>query len=225
MNKTISINLGSIFFHIDEIAFNKLKSYLDDIKLYLHNEESKDEIINDIEVRIAEIFMEERQDEQQVISVEVVEKVIKIMGNPEDYRVDDTTDYQDFSKENYKSYRKLYRDKDTSILGGVSAGFGHYFRIDAIWIRVLFILMGIFSAGTGVIIYIACWLLIPPALTTSEKLAMRGKPINFSNIEQKVKENYEKFTQKMDDIDYEKYKAQTKSGAQKLGSSLKPEPR
>ncbi len=220
MNKTISINLGSIFFHIDEIAFNKLKSYLDDIKLYLHNEESKDEIINDIEVRIAEIFMEERQDEQQVISVEVVEKVIKIMGNPEDYRVDDTTDYQDFSKENYKSYRKLYRDKDTSILGGVSAGFGHYFRIDAIWIRVIFILMGIFSAGTGVIIYIACWLLIPPALTTSEKLAMRGKPINFSNIERKVKENYEKFTQKMDDIDYEKYKAQTKSGAQKLGSSL-----
>lgn len=217
MNKTISINLGSIFFHIDEIAFAKLKSYLDDIKLYLNNEESKDEIISDIEARIAEIFVNERIDEQQVISVANVEKVIGIMGNPEDYKVDDT-DYE--THQNYKSYRKLYRDVDAKIIGGVSAGFGHYFRIDAIWIRVLFILFAVFSGGTGLIIYVACWLLIQPALTTSEKLAMRGEEINFSNIERKVKENYDKFAKKVDDIDYEKYKAQTKSGAQKLGNGL-----
>ncbi len=216
MNKTISINLGSIFFHIDEVAFNKLKSYLDDIKLYLHQEESKDEIINDIETRIAEIFMNEREDAQQVISIEVVEKVIKIMGNPEDYRVDGDSNYDNHST-NHKTNRKLYRDQDAKVLGGISAGFGHYFKIDAIWLRILFVLLTIITSGSFILVYIACWLLIPPALTTSEKLAMQGEEINLSNIEKKVKENYNKFAQKVDDIDYEKYKAQTKNSAQKVG--------
>jgi len=89
MNKTVTINLASILFHIDEEAYNTLNNYLEAIKKSLANEEGKEEIIADIEARIAEIFNEKKQFEQQVINLTDVDDVISIMGQPEDYAVDE----------------------------------------------------------------------------------------------------------------------------------------
>lgn len=216
MNKTINISLGNIYFYVDEFAFQKLNRYLKEIESYLANEESRDEIINDIESRIAEIFNNFREDATQVINMHHVDEMIKIMGNPEDYQVED--DYETYSKR--KSTRSLYRDVDNSTLAGVCAGLAHYFSINPIWSRILFIILGITTLGTTVLVYIILWILIPPAITTAEKLAMKGEEINISNIEKKVKENYEKFTQKFGDIDYEKYKEQTQQGARKAGQGF-----
>lgn len=216
MNKTINISLGNIFFHVDEHAFYKLERYLKDIKAYLANEESRDEIIQDIESRIAELFNELRENSTQVISMYHVGEMIKIMGNPEDYQVDEQEPPQEKSKQD----RQLYRDIDNQYIAGVSSGLAHYFSIDPLWARILFIILGVSTLGTTALVYIILWILIPPALTTAEKLAMRGEKINVSNIEKKVKENYEKFTNKFGDIDYEKYKEETQKGVEKASKGF-----
>ncbi|MDN6280726.1 MAG: PspC domain-containing protein [Psychroflexus sp.] len=216
MNKTINISLGNIFFHVDEHAFYKLERYLKDIKAYLANEESRDEIIQDIELRIAELFNELRENPTQVIRMYHVDEMIKIMGNPEDYQIDD----QAPPKEKSKQDRQLYRDIDNQYIAGVSSGLAHYFSIDPLWARILFIIIGVSTLGTTVLVYIILWILIPPALTTAEKLAMRGEKINVSNIEKKVKENYEKFTNKFGDIDYEKYKEETQKSVEKASKGF-----
>ena len=190
MNKTVSINLAGSFFHIDEDAYQKLQNYFEAIKASLHNTEEASEIIADIEGRVSELFSERIKTNQQVISNKEVDEIISIMGQPEDYKIDEEP-FEDTSN-NEKSdsqKRRLFRDRDNSYIGGVSSGFGYYFGIDPLIIRLLWVLL-IFGAGTGLLLYIILWILIPAANTTAEKLSMMGKPINITNIEKKVKEEF-----------------------------------
>lgn len=222
MNKTISINLGGFFFHIDEDAYQKLTRYFDAVKRSL-SPEGRDEIIKDIESRIAELFQERLKNENQVIGLKEVDEVIAIMGQPEDYRIDEDEAYSS-SKSTFTTSssrtRKLYRDRDNSILGGVAAGFGHYFGIDPLWVRILFIISPFISFGTSLLIYLILWILIPEALTTSQKLEMRGQPINISNIEKKVKEGIGEISDKINNIDHEKVANTAKSGANQIATTL-----
>jgi phage shock protein PspC (stress-responsive transcriptional regulator) len=203
MNKTVNINLAGIFFHIDEDAYLKLQRYLEAIKRSFTDSQGRSEIIADIEARIAELFNERVQNEKQVIRIKEVDDVISIMGQPEDYLVDDEI-FEDEPKSSYqrstnsKPSKKLYRDTDNSYVGGVSSGLGHYFGIDAIWIRLIWIIL-IFGAGTGVLLYILLWILVPEAKTTSEKLTMTGEPVNISNIEKKIKDGFESVSQTVSD--------------------------
>ena len=89
MKKTVNINLAGTFFHIDEDAFGKLSRYLDAIKKSLSDPQGKDEIIRDIEARISELFSEKIESSSQVISTKELDEVIAVMGQPEDYRVDE----------------------------------------------------------------------------------------------------------------------------------------
>lgn len=222
MNKTISINLGGFFFHIDEDAYQKLTRYFDAVKRSL-SPEGKDEIIKDIESRIAELFQERLKNEKQVVSVVEVDEVIAIMGQPEDYRIDEDNNYnQQSSYSNYTSYskpRKLYRDKDNSMLGGVLSGLGHYIGVDPLWLRIIMVIL-FFGFGTGLLIYIFMWILVPEAVTTSQKLEMRGEPINISNIEKKVKEGFDEITGKINNIDHQKIANNARSGANQVVSTL-----
>ena len=223
MNKTISINLGGFFFHIDEDAYQKLTRYFDAVKRSL-SPEGRDEIINDIESRIAELFQERLKNESQVISLKEIDEVITIMGQPEDYKIDEETTYSSFSQSNSKSSnsksRRLYRDKDNAILGGVASGFGHYFNIDPLWIRILFIISPFISFGTSLVIYLILWILIPEALTTSQKLEMKGEPINISNIEKKVKEGIDDIASKINNLDHQKISNTAKTGVSQIGNTL-----
>ena len=128
MNKTVSINLAGSFFHIDEDAYQKLQNYFEAIKTSLHNTEGASEIITDIEGRVAELFSERIKSSQQVVSNKEVDEIISVMGQPEDYKIDEEP-FEETPK-NDKSYsqkRRLFRDVDNSYIGGVSSGFGYYF--------------------------------------------------------------------------------------------------
>ncbi|MDQ7917735.1 PspC domain-containing protein [Mesonia sp. MT50] len=226
MNKTVNINLAGVFFHIDEDAFLKLNDYLNAIKKSFTDAQGREEIIQDIEARIAELFSEKIKSEKQVVSIYEVEAVIEIMGQPEDYRVDDDIFEDEEPKsgssnttENKKT-KKLYRDREHSYIAGVSSGLGHYLHIDAIWVRILFVLLTIISSGSFAIVYIIFWIIVPEALTTSEKLEMKGEPINISNIEKKVKEGFDTVSDKFRDVDYKKYTQKANQGSSQFFQSL-----
>lgn len=222
MNKTTSINLGGFFFHIDEDAYNKLSSYLQAVKRSL-SPEGRDEIIKDIESRIAELAQEKLGTTKQVISLADVDAIISIMGQPEDYKIDDNeptkATYQSTQDYTYYTSKKLYRDKDNALLGGVIAGLSHYFGVEAIWLRIIFILSMFLSFGTTVVVYFLLWILLPEAITTSQKLEMKGQPITISNIEKKVKEGFNEITDKINNLDHQKIADNAKYGAQKIGST------
>ena len=231
MNKTININLGGIFFHIDENAYQKLKSYLDAIRRSLSDDpKGRDEIITDIESRIGELLSNKVKDVRQVINEEDIDEVIEVMGKPEDYMVDDELFTDDFGSGSQKRTRKLYRDGSDRFLGGVSSGIAHYLNVDVIWIRLAW-LVAAFGFGFGFIVYPLLWILLPEATTTAEKLEMMGEPVNISNIEKKirdeiteassrVKSGIEEVSDKVKNADYKKYREKAKSGSQDLVDTL-----
>ena len=222
MNKTVNINLAGIFFHIDEDAYAKLQHYLDAIKRSFTNTQGKEEIIADIEARIAELFNEKKKEDRQVIGIKEVEEVIAIMGQPEDYMVDEEIfeDEPVYTKATKSSGKQLFRDTEHSYVGGVSSGLGHYLGIDFIWVRILWILLTIFSSCAFILIYIALWIFVPEAKTTADKLAMRGEEVTISNIEKKIREGFDNVTGKVKDVDYQKYGNQAKNGANSAATAI-----
>jgi phage shock protein PspC (stress-responsive transcriptional regulator) len=217
MNKTTSINLGGYFFHIDEDAFRKLSNYFDAVRSSL-SPDGREEIINDIESRISELFTEKLGSTKQVIGLKEVDDIITIMGQPEDYKIEDESPKNDFQS-NYTStgsIKKLYRDKENSFLGGVLSGLGHYFNVDPLWLRIIMVILG----GAGLVIYIILWILIPEAVTTSQKLEMKGEPINISNIEKKVKEGFNEISEKFSNLDHDKMAKNAKNGAERIGNTI-----
>lgn len=201
MNKTININLGGYFFHIDETAYQKLRRYLDAISKSLSDDpQGKNEIIADIEARISELLSEKITEARQVVNEQDISNIIKIMGEPEDYEENETgyTDNSSSYQRKKTSNRKLYRDGDDKFLGGVAAGVGHYLGIDAIWLRLLLIAL-FFSAGFGFLIYIILWVLLPEATTTAEKLEMEGEHVTIDNIEKKIREEFSAIKETLED--------------------------
>ncbi|NOR27985.1 MAG: PspC domain-containing protein [Lutibacter sp.] len=201
MNKTININLGGIFFHIDEIAYKKLKLYLDAIRRSLSDDpQGRDEIINDIELRIGELLSERVKDERQVVNENDIDEITKIMGKPEDYLVDEEMFDDEQPKYRTKSSsKKLFRDGEDKFLGGVSSGLAHYFGIDSLWVRLAWVVFVIAGFGVGIPIYILLWILIPEAESTAEKLQMKGESVNISNIERKIREEFQDVTSRVKD--------------------------
>lgn len=221
MNKTVNINLGGMFFHIDEEAYQKLSRYFEAIKRSLTNSNGQDEIIKDIEMRIAELFAEKHSAGKQVISLRELDEVIAVMGQPEDYRLDNEENEgpkTSFTSQN-KPIKKLYRDKDNAVIGGVLAGLGHYFGVDKVWIRILFLIL-LLSYAVGLIPYIILWIVMPEAVTTSEKLEMTGEPVNISNIEKKVREEFDNVSEKIRNVNYDEMGNQVKTGADRIASNF-----
>ncbi|TXD85196.1 PspC domain-containing protein [Subsaximicrobium wynnwilliamsii] len=222
MNKTVNINLAGIFFHIDEDAYLKLQRYLEAIKRSFTNSQGRDEIIADIEARIAELFNERMQNDKQVIGVKEVDEIVTIMGEPEDYLIDDDI-FEDEPRQGYAksntNTKRLFRDTDNSYIGGVCSGLSHYLGLDPIWIRFIWILL-ILSAGTGVLVYILLWILVPEAKTTAEKLMMRGEPVNISNIEKKIKDGFENVSNSVKNVDLKKHGDKLKEGFEHVSGSI-----
>ncbi len=203
MNKTININLAGVIFHMDEGAYASLTEYLNRLKEQFSRQEGGDEILMDIEARIAEIFNKRLKDNREVIDQTDVDAIIEVMGQPEDYAdADDETEEGTAStgqSYTYKGAKRMYRDSDDNILGGVCAGLAHYFGIDPIWFRLGFIAL-VLGAGTGFWLYIILWIVVPEAKTTAQKLQMKGEKINITNIEKTVKEEMRNVSQSLNDL-------------------------
>jgi phage shock protein PspC (stress-responsive transcriptional regulator) len=189
MNKTIQVNLCGQSFTVDDNAYEELSAYISDLKRFYADEEGLDEIIADIEARFAEVFSQKLEKEgRQIVSIADVQTVINAMGRPEDF--ESAQDAQPGPKLTSKGFggKRMYRDPDNKILAGVSSGLASYFGVnDPVWIRILFILLAWFGGG-GLLIYIILWFIMPEAKTTSQKLEMRGEPVNLSNLEKSIKE-------------------------------------
>ncbi len=223
MNKTVNINLANMLFHIDENAYLKLQRYLEAIKKSFAGTKGSDEIIADIEARIAELFFEKMENQRQVITMKEVDEVISVMGQPEDYHIDEEI-FEDAPSAGPARQRprvkKLYRDMERKYIGGVCAGLEYYLGLDALWIRIIFLLLAIFGSGFGLIAYIILWILVPEAATTAQKLDMTGEPVNISNIERKVKEGFDGVADKVRSVDYDKVGNQVKQTGKSFFDTL-----
>jgi len=230
MNKTVTMNLGGIIFHIEEDAYERLSNYLKSIKGYFKNSESSDEIMSDIEARIAEMLQEKVSTAKQAVLMSDIEDVIKIMGKPEDFADGNTesdnsqnqTKEENKHQQEYKR-RRLFRDPDDKILGGVCSGIANHFDIDPIWLRGAFA-VSFFIFGSGLLLYIILLLIIPKAKTTAEKLEMRGEKIDINNIGKTVTEEFEDLKKRMknfgDDVASPKNKEKMKHSAERAGEFI-----
>ena len=225
MKKTVNINLAGTFFHIDEDAFAKLSRYLEAVKKSISDPVGGDEIIQDIEARIAELFSEKLEISTQVISTRELDAIIKIMGQPEDYIMDEDAAQTNSATGNQTrgettSNKQLFRDSDNKFIAGVCSGLSHYLGLEVIWVRLFWIFLSFVTTGFGVIAYLLFWILVPGAETTSEKLKMTVEPINISNIEKKFNEGYQKVSQNIKNVDYDKYEEKIKKGSASFFDSL-----
>lgn len=207
MNKTVTINISGIIFHIEEDAYDKLSKYLSTIKGYFSKADGGNEIMSDIEARVAEMLQGKTSAVKQVVLMADVDYVIESMGKPEEFATEAETQFSgdtgkpddstiDFSyADNAK--KRLYRDGDSKVIGGVCSGIGHYFGFDPVWLRIALALL-FFFAGTGILLYIILWIAIPEAKTTAEKLAMRGEKVDINNISKAVREEAEQLRKRME---------------------------
>jgi len=219
MNKTVNINIGGLFFHIDEDAYQKLSNYFEAIKRSLSNSSGKEEIMKDIEMRVAELFTEKQKSDKHVINTNDVDEVVRVMGQPEDYIIDNDAEEKTSFTYVSSGSKKLYRDEDRGIIGGVCSGLGHYFGIDSVWIKLLFLVL-FFGFGSGLIAYLVLWIAMPKAVTTSEKLEMRGEPVTISSIEKKVRSEFDSVSDKFKNANYDELGNRIKNGAESVGSKL-----
>lgn len=199
MKKTLNINLGGLVFHIDEDAFVILDRYLATLRKQFQRTEDGDEIIKDVEMRLAELFRARTSGAKEVINAEDLAEVIAVLGEPEDY-IDEETARESQQEKSYHSTsgrepRKIYRDPDDRILGGVAAGLAAYFNIDALWLRLIFVAL-LFS-GFGLPLYLVLWIVVPQAKNTAQKLQMRGEAVTLSNIEKSIKEEAHQVSAKL----------------------------
>jgi len=179
MKKNFSVNIGGRIFNIDDDAYECLNNYLTRLRKFFAADQGYEEIISDIEMRIAELLEQKKEQGQQVITLKHIEEVIAGMGEPDQLSGNETETPQSTSRR--KSGGKLYRDPDNRQIGGVAAGIAAWFGIDPVWVRLIFAAFTLFYA-VGIIIYAVLWLILPVAQTTSEKLEMQRQSINVNTL-------------------------------------------
>jgi phage shock protein PspC (stress-responsive transcriptional regulator) len=215
MKKTYSVNVSGQVFHIDDDAYDVLQQYLQSLKQHFEKKEGGAEIVDDIELRIAELMHDKLDASKQVVTLEDVNEIIAQLGQPFEFDDDQNQEQENTQKESStqpqpKSRKRFYRDSEHKVFGGVCSGLGAYFNIDPVIIRVIFCL-AFLIAGSSFWIYLILWVAIPEARTTAEKLEMSGEPINVDNIEKKIKTEFEDIKNR-----FGTYKDEVKDGVNNL---------
>ena len=216
MNKVLNINLGGYPFTIDEDAFAHLQNYLETIRRHFRDSEGVEEITSDIEGRMAELFQENLEN-RPIVSLRDVNDAISIMGTPEEFGAEPLDEpYERSGKrrtyrgKGFKTGKRLFRNPEEEVVGGVCSGIAAYFGIeDPLWVRLLFVIITI-SGGLGIPAYLILWAVLPKAESASDRLAMRGEPINVSNIGKIIEEEIEHLSETVSEFGSE------------LGSKKKP---
>jgi len=207
MNKVLNINLGGYPFTIDLDAYAMLEDYLQTIEHHFHDSEGCEEIIADIENRMAELFNEELG-KRSIVGEKDVQRAVAIMGTPEDFGAEPMEGDPKKSKNKKRKSKdsdglnfgkKLFRDPEDTQVAGVCSGLAAYFGIeDPLWVRLGFVAFTL-SGGVGIPLYIILWTITKEAKSASDRLAMKGEPINVSNIGKKVEEEMDRFSEKVNE--------------------------
>lgn len=185
MKKTFTINISGTLFHIEEDAYEKLQGYFLKLKNHFGNEAEGKEIITDIEGRVAELFIEKTKGDNKIITLEMIEEVISVMGTPEDFMEQDAD--ESYVGTPTKRKKRLYRSPDSRVLAGVCGGLGAYFKMDPVIVRIIFVLL-FFANGVGLLAYLILWIAVPKARTTSQLLEMKGEEVTVSNIQRTIRD-------------------------------------
>lgn len=192
MKKTIDIHLAGLRFSLDEDAYLRLQAYLRALEAYLSHTMGKEEILADIEGRISELFSANLHAGKQVVTLAEVDAVISTMGAPEDFAEDEGhpgrsgADW-DAHNADFSGKKRLFRDPEDKVVGGVASGLSAYFDMDPVVLRVLWA-ASVFLGGLGVWLYFIMWVVVPPAKTTADRLRMRGEKVNWKNIQKSVED-------------------------------------
>lgn len=302
MNKTVSVNISGLMFVLDEEAFSRLSLYLRDLRSHFAGRDGEGDIVSDIESRIAELLQSRLNDQKEVIGLQDVDWVIGVLGQPWQMEEEPAEAQEEKAEEPKATTRRLYRDVARAKVGGVAAGLGHYFRVDPIVFRIIFVALlfikgvgslvyillwafipaapshkvfddgsekrktadgrphrqlfrdpdnkrvaGVasglghffnvdplifrllfviltFASGIGAIAYIVLWIVAPVARTTSDKLRMKGQPVNVENIERTIQEEVDRLGRKMSEMGAEAGQGLRNAGRQAgpaLGSLVK----
>jgi phage shock protein PspC (stress-responsive transcriptional regulator) len=185
MNKTVTINVSGIVFHINEDAYDTLNNYIVSIRAYVSGTPDSAEIMGDIEARIAELLQQSLNENKQVVTMTDIDHVKSILGQPEDFASE-----QQETAASVKSVpvkKRLFRDPDEKVIGGVCAGLAAYFDIDKVWVRLVMVILTFFG-GLSVWVYLIMWMVMPVARTSAEKAAMRGESGDINSIMRSFRE-------------------------------------
>lgn len=190
MRKTVSITIAQQLFNIEEQGYVTLDAYLTAVRAHFASYEDRDEIVADIEARIAEHFQEKLSRAKNVISESDVDDLIAQMGTVKDFEEFEGEAHAEEpgEKPKFSSSNRLYRDSENQMIAGVAAGIANYFGIDPTIVRLIFAVTLLFG-GAGILIYIVLWIVVPEARTTSEKVEMRGQQLTLKRIEATIREN------------------------------------
>lgn len=213
MKKNITINLFGVLYAIDEDAYELLRKYEENMRAYFRTKDGGDEVADDIECRVAELLSELKASGVEAVSIEHIEEIIRRIGNPEE--MDDTggdeacatagqaagtTDDGTGGTGNgpggaelleririWMSKRRLYRDPDDIIVGGVMSGLCKYFGgTDPLPWRIGMVLLGLLSLSTFAIIYLILWAIVPQARTADERLRMQGRLVTPQTVSEEL---------------------------------------
>ena len=200
MKKTVTANIAGTVFHIEEDAYDQMQRYLAGIRANFSGSAGAEEIMGDIESRIAELFTE-RLTGRNVVTIDDVRHVESVMGRPEDFAGEGSTGVPPVggaipgTSGNATGRKRFMRDPDDKWLGGVLGGLGSFIGVDPLWLRIGMIVLVMASVGSLIPIYILLWILVPKAETAADRLMMRGEPVTVENIKRVVEEGAEKFKQ------------------------------
>lgn len=197
MKKTLTANISGTVFHIEEDAYEALQRYLANIRGRFSGTAGREDIMADIEARIAELFHERLDGRRQVVNMGDVEHVMSIMGQPEDFADGEPAstagnDAGEAFAQPGIGKRRFFRDTDDKWLGGVLGGLGAYIGVDPLWLRIAAIALVLASVGVIIPIYILLWILVPKAESAADRLQMRGEAVTVDNIKRVVQEGAER---------------------------------
>ena len=182
MKKVLNIGIGGKSFIIDEDAHERLKNYLGTFRTRLKDEQGQ-EVMDEIEARIAELLLANLGSGQQSVSLELVNRITAQLGMP-DGKPEFTNENENKNKEEItmsKPVKKLYLDVESKKIAGVCSGLAAYFDIDVTLIRIIFLAL-LLSASFGFWLYIIIWIVAPKALTPAQKCELRGLEPNAENM-------------------------------------------
>lgn len=180
MKKTLNIGIGGKSFIIDEDAYERLKDYLGTFRSRLKDDQGQ-EVMDDIEARIAELLLTNLRSGQQSVSLDMINQITAQLGMPDGKPENTTNNYECKEETNMEPVKKLYLDVENRKLGGVCSGLAAYFDIDVTLIRIIFLAL-LLCGSFGFWLYIIIWIVAPKALTPAQKCELRGIEANAENM-------------------------------------------
>ncbi len=184
MKKVVNVGIGGRTFVLEEDAYSRLESYLSLFKSKINMGYQESEVMDDLEMRIADLFESNLGSRNEVVTLRMVEEIIARLGMPDGSspfeKEGETSSGSSASAEN-KGPRKFYRDYDNRAIGGVCSGLAQYLNIDVVLVRILFVVLTLLGSA-GIWVYIILWIVAPKAETAAQKCEMRGWPVTGENI-------------------------------------------